>query len=225
YLAQAPSFIDHSLTNLAKLLQEFHDHKDTIVCAGAWKDSWVIPKLELLQSVIPSIHLSGSVIQWSADITEHAHVQEIKVLAHAGNNQNYYSQIAHYFDCSEKCFCFDLATYLQSQVNSVNQDNDEVFERDNKHKPEPEESSLADHMITVWSTNNYFAIAEVLCHGCIPMAVKLFCTFSTSMTTFHLASKPSLHIDIDETATTTVAQKTVHMFSCFTLVMTQCNNP
>ena len=42
--------------------------------AGAQKESWTIPKLELLQSIIPSICLSGAVIQWSADITEHAHV-------------------------------------------------------------------------------------------------------------------------------------------------------
>lgn len=201
YLAQALSFTDYSLTNLAKSLQEFHDHKDGIMHAGAQKDSWVIPKLELLQNVIPSICLSGSVIQWSADITEHAHIQEIKVPAHARNNQNYYSQIARYLDHSEKCFHFDLATYLQSQANSVNQDNDEVFDRDDEHEPDSEESSLAEHMTTVQSTNNYFTIAEALHHGSIPMAVKPFCTFSTSTTTFHLATKPSLRLNIDETAT------------------------
>ena len=72
--------------------------------AGARKDSWGIPKLELLQSVIPSIQLSGAIMQWSADITEHPHIQEIKILACTGNNQNYYSQIVCYLDHSEKCF-------------------------------------------------------------------------------------------------------------------------
>ena len=43
-------------------------------------------------------------MQWFADITEHTHVQEIKVLTCAKNNQNYYSQIVQYLDCSEKCF-------------------------------------------------------------------------------------------------------------------------
>ena len=81
YLAQAPVVMDDSLVNIAKALQDFHDHKDTITCVGAQKDSWEIPKLELLQSVIPSIRLSGIVTQWSADPTEHAHVQEIKVPA------------------------------------------------------------------------------------------------------------------------------------------------
>ena len=84
YLAQVPCFTDHSLCDLEKSLQEFHSNKD----------AWTIPKLELLQSIVPSIRLSGAVMQWSADVTEHTHVQEIKVPAHAGNNQNYYSQIA-----------------------------------------------------------------------------------------------------------------------------------
>ena len=120
YKAQAPAFTDYSLANLANSLQEFHDNKDAIVQVGARKDSWAIPKLELLQSVISSIRLSGPIMQWSADITEHAHVQEIKVPAHAGNNQNYYSQIAWHLDRSEKCFRFDLATHLYSRISNTN---------------------------------------------------------------------------------------------------------
>jgi len=96
YLAQALCFTDHSLGNVEKALQEFHDNQDAIVQAGAWKDSWTIPKLELLQSIFPSVCLSGALMQWSADVTELTHVQEIKIPARAGNNQNYYSQIVHY---------------------------------------------------------------------------------------------------------------------------------
>ena len=55
YKAQAPVFTDYSLADLANSLQEFHDHKDTIVQVSAQKNSWGIPKLELLQSVISSI--------------------------------------------------------------------------------------------------------------------------------------------------------------------------
>ena len=51
-------------------------------------------------------------MQWSADVTEHAHVQEIKVPAHASNNQNYYEQIAHYLNRSDKCLRFNIATYI-----------------------------------------------------------------------------------------------------------------
>lgn len=61
YLDQVLVFIADLLVNIAKALQDFHDHKDAITQAGMQKDSWGIPKLELLQSVIPSICLSGAV--------------------------------------------------------------------------------------------------------------------------------------------------------------------
>ncbi|KIJ11317.1 hypothetical protein PAXINDRAFT_15784 [Paxillus involutus ATCC 200175] len=61
YLAQATSFTDESIGKVAGVLQEFHDHKKAILCAEAWMGkngpilSWNIPKLELLQSIVPSI--------------------------------------------------------------------------------------------------------------------------------------------------------------------------
>ena len=204
YLAQAPCFTDHSLGNVEKALQEFHDNKDAIVWAGAQKDSWTIPKLELLQSVVPSIRLSGALMQWSADVTEHAHIQEIKIPAHAGNNQNYYSQIARYLDRSEKCFWFDLATYLHSQGSQVDwgeEDEDEVFEQVDGHESYPEDPSVADHMAAFRPASNYFAMADALRRGSISMAgTKPYGTFSTTTTTFHLASKPSLRLSLDEAA-------------------------
>jgi len=41
-------------------------------------------------------------MQWTADVTEHAHVTEIKQPARSGNNQDYYAQIAQHLDCSNK---------------------------------------------------------------------------------------------------------------------------
>ncbi|KAI5986994.1 hypothetical protein EDC04DRAFT_2614944 [Pisolithus marmoratus] len=97
YLMQAPSFTTQSINRVASTLQEFHNHKESIVSQGVRGD-WQIPKLELLQSIVLSICQSGAVMQWSADITEHAHVDEIKVPAQAGNNQNYESQIVHHLN-------------------------------------------------------------------------------------------------------------------------------
>ena len=169
--------------------------------AGAWKDSWGIPKLELLQSVVPSIRLSGAIMQWSADITEHAHIQEIKIPARAGNNQNYYSQIARYLDRSEKCFWFDLATHLHSLASILNHnEGDEDFERDDEHEPDSEDLSFTSHITTLRPAIDYFTIADALQRGCIPTAVKPYCTFSTSTTAFHLATKPSQSLSIDEAA-------------------------
>ncbi|KAN0074461.1 hypothetical protein V8E55_011873 [Tylopilus felleus] len=81
YLAQAPMFMMDSLNHVSQALQEFHDHKSAIICQGA-QDNWGIPKLELLQSVVSGIRESGTPMQWLADVTEHAHVDEIKVPAY-----------------------------------------------------------------------------------------------------------------------------------------------
>ncbi|KAG2047667.1 hypothetical protein BDR06DRAFT_985100 [Suillus hirtellus] len=81
-------------------LTEFYTNKDAILAAGARQgkgnrhiDNFYIPKLELMQSIIPSICNSGVIGQWSADITEHAHITEIKDPARSSNNNNYDTQI------------------------------------------------------------------------------------------------------------------------------------
>ncbi|KAF8838469.1 hypothetical protein BDN67DRAFT_907281, partial [Paxillus ammoniavirescens] len=95
YLTQVPLFTTQLLERIKRALQEFHNNKDTIMHHDT-RTNWEIPKLELPQSVVPSIIQSGAVMQWTADVMEHAHVQEIKVPARSGNNQNYYSQIARH---------------------------------------------------------------------------------------------------------------------------------
>jgi len=146
YLAQAPLFTTQSIERVASALQEFHSYKDSIVRQGV-QDNWQIPKLELLQSVVPSIRQSGAVIQWSADITEHAHVNEIKIPARASNNQNYYSQISRHLDQLDKCFRFDLATYIEEHVHK-GRDDDEGFSDSGEyedHEPDAEKIQLANY--------------------------------------------------------------------------------
>ena len=112
------------------------------------QDGWQIPKLELLQSVVPGIQQSGLAMQWTADITEHAHVEEIKVPARAGNNQNYYSQIACHLDRLDKCFRFDLATYIEEHCHgdqAVDEDFADDHEDDEEHEPDTEKLSFAEY--------------------------------------------------------------------------------
>ncbi|KAI5993386.1 hypothetical protein EDC04DRAFT_2872669 [Pisolithus marmoratus] len=110
YLAQMPHFDNDALSRVEVALQVFHDNKSGIITSGGRQgcnrplQHWEIPKLELLQHVVLSICASGAIMQWMADITEHAHVTEIKQPAHAGNNQDHYVQIAQHLDRSEKCF-------------------------------------------------------------------------------------------------------------------------
>ncbi|KAI6041971.1 hypothetical protein EDC04DRAFT_2601276 [Pisolithus marmoratus] len=161
-------YIIATVARVASALQEFHDHKGAI-----------IPKLKLLQSVIPSICQSGAVIQWSADITKYAHVKEIKVPAHACNNQNYYSQIVCHLDWLNKCFHSDLATHIQQHVNEA-MDNDDDLDLDKGQR-------MKDKNWILRSTK--------------PSTLKPYCTFTTPTTTFHLATKPSSWLTLNEAAT------------------------
>ncbi|KAG1856595.1 hypothetical protein C8R48DRAFT_749162 [Suillus tomentosus] len=100
YLVQSPRIDEEDLGRISGALTEFHTNKDAILAAGARRgkgnrhiDNFYIPKLELMQSIIPSIRNSGVIGQWSADITEHAHITEIKDPARSSNNNNYDTQI------------------------------------------------------------------------------------------------------------------------------------
>lgn len=198
YLAQAPTFSDQSLKKLTDALKLFHDNKDAVTQAGGRRDSWEIPKLELLQSVVSSIRRSGPVMQWSADPTEHAHVQEIKVPARSSNNQNYYDQIARYLDRSDKCFRFDVATYVANHEEPLLSDEEDPdFDRENDRDGA---LSLHEHMNVSRSSANYFATADSIARGFIPRAPKPHRTFGTSTTAFHIADKPSFRMTVDEAA-------------------------
>jgi hypothetical protein len=125
YLSQAPEISDQVCIEIDEALQEFHEHKDAIIAAGARVgkggniiDNWYIPKLELLQSVTSSIRDSGAPTQWSADTTERCHITEIKEPSRCTNNREYEPQICRYLDRDEKCRQFDLATaILESNIN------------------------------------------------------------------------------------------------------------
>ena len=112
-------------------------------------------------------------MQWSADITEHAHVEEIKLPAHAGNNQNYYSQITHHLDRLEKCFRFDLATYIDRHVDPLPEFEDEL-DGNNEHEPDAEANFLAGYHTPTCSVINYFTISSALQQGSFPSAPQPF---------------------------------------------------
>jgi hypothetical protein len=118
YLAQAPEISNQICTKIDTMLQEFYNHKQAIISAGARVgkgnrviDNWYIPKLELMQSVTSNICKNGVAIQWSADVTERCHVTEVKDPSHS-NNQDYKSQICRSLNCIDKCQQFDIATAI-----------------------------------------------------------------------------------------------------------------
>jgi hypothetical protein len=84
-------------------------------------DNWHILKLELMQSVMPSICQVGSPLQWSADTTEHAHITLIKDPADSSNNINYDAQICRFLDRQDKCRSFQIATLIITQSQTPSQ--------------------------------------------------------------------------------------------------------
>lgn len=48
-------------------------------------NNWYIPKLELIQNIPSSIPRVGATIQWSANLTEHPYIQQIKGPAHGSS--------------------------------------------------------------------------------------------------------------------------------------------
>ena len=85
-----------------------------------------------MQSMVPSISRVGVAIQWSADITEHAHIDLIKDPVRTSNNNNYDPQICHHLDRLEKCRNFDLALSLKNpelrldSADTSDEPNDEI---------------------------------------------------------------------------------------------------
>ena len=119
YLCQAEEINDECCDRIQAALDEFHAHKfvitDVDTCIGKGNkpiSNWYILKLGVMQSVVPNIQANGAVIQYSADVMEHAHITEIKNPAWAGNNQHYELQICHDLDCMDKLHHFELATMI-----------------------------------------------------------------------------------------------------------------
>jgi hypothetical protein len=215
YMAQAPQISDDECEKIQQSLSIFHNHKNAILEAGARRgkgnkiiDNWYIPKLEFLQSVVPSIQKCGVPIQWSADVTERSHISEIKVPSRSTNNQNHEAQIVRHLDRAEKCRRFDLATSLcdpDNQRAAV-----QLIEQlvDGQRQDDDDDDSMAGDSINrllgyLPSAVDYFAQAKALINGEIPLAPTPFRTFATVDAAFHLSRDPQCRqLDIKAVAET-----------------------
>ena len=168
-----------------------------------------------MQSITPSVSQLGAPVQWSADTTEHTHIEVIKDPAASMNHHHFNSQICRYLDHIEKCQAFETATQLSSvlhtdpdngqdipdpEVNSVAGDAD----NSNGEDDDPEEHPTA-LLNDIWAPKrpvpNFFAITETLLitvPGSIPYPIH---TFISAPTALHLNYDPSIkHIAIDQAA-------------------------
>lgn len=212
YLVQASRIDGDGLKRISAALAEFHANKDAIIAAGIRRGegkkvitNWHIPKLEFMQSIVPSICNTGVPMQWTADATEHAHITAVKDPARSSNNNNYNPQICRHLDREEKCRRFDLATSLldPDKLNPVL----EGFDEGDNEGEDDDEDIPADLLSVVpfpgrsRPITNYFVVAKRLRHkdvGSIPLPLR---TFTAGWTAFHLAYCPSIRtITIDDAA-------------------------
>ena len=217
YLAQAPKIDDNICGQIDHALQEFHANKQAILDANAWVgkgnwpiENWYIPKLEMLQSVIPNIRANGAPYQWSADITEHAHQTVIKDPGWSGNKQGYDTQICHGLDRADRVHQFDLATSIcEAGVEFMQSDEDSLDKEGSDNEPYHihQISTLLSsiHLVSNLADSpppkNYFKLAQDLLDGKYPHAQKPYWTFSMPSTAFHLTCEPTFHdVSVNEAA-------------------------
>ncbi|KAI6027981.1 hypothetical protein BKA83DRAFT_4048883, partial [Pisolithus microcarpus] len=195
YLAQAPRITSIIQDRIKATLAEFHNHKDKITDEGLQRgaesgsalDHWFIPKLELMQSVTPSISKLGVPVQWSADTTEHAHIEVIKEPASTMNHQNYNTQICRYLDCVERCRLFKTATRLSTLSDADDTHDQDLAAEDDG--AEDGDTNMADNedaaaiLKDIWSSRHsvpdLFGITERLrttLPGSVPQPVHTHCT-------------------------------------------------
>ncbi|KAG2104748.1 uncharacterized protein F5147DRAFT_775568 [Suillus discolor] len=179
----SPSIDDRDLTCITAALDEFHANKHTIIAAGVRQgkggkviNNWHIPKLKLMQSIVPSIRNSSIIAQWSADVTEHVHITEVKDPTRSSNNNNYDPQIYHSEDpgvVGEEFVEDDEIDYYMDDIPA------ELLSPTRRPgRPRP--------------ITDYFSIAKILQQkevGSVPVPLR---SFVVRRTTLHLAYNPSI---------------------------------
>ncbi|KAG1827707.1 hypothetical protein EV424DRAFT_1471504 [Suillus variegatus] len=86
YLAQNPIHSAETLSSMMQSLSDFHTFKHAVIEAQAWrgkkgvKEDFFIPKLELLQSFRGTVERLGTLMQFSADMTERLLITHCKDL-------------------------------------------------------------------------------------------------------------------------------------------------
>lgn len=203
YRIQAYEISDDNIDLIVSALNEFHSHKRAILEAGLRQgkggrpiSNWHIPKLELMQNIAPSIPRVGVSIQWSADITEHAHIEQIKDPARTSNNNNYDPQICRQLDRLEKCRNFDLAMSLKDpQLHSGTRDDEDEGSDDDGVEALPRVPQPTRLPVDYFTRSIALASSGTI----LPLPPR---TFSVGRVAINMAYDPSIRrISVDDAAT------------------------
>jgi len=221
YFAQSPIIDEEVCDRINNALSRFHRNKMAITDTGARRGKkgpilhWEIPKLELLQSVVPDIKSNGAPSQWSADFTEHAHIPLVKEPARAGSHQGYESQICRYLDRLEKIRHFDLAIAIQASGlrfgaagdadADLHSDGSEAedFTVSTTSELLPLLSTFGYNPASPRSITNYFHRAKLVKNGLIRSEVPPRTFQSTHNIVYHLTRDPTF----SKTEVNTIVQR------------------
>ena len=222
YLAQSPMINEEICARISSTLLSFHLHKRAILDAGARRGKndaishWHIPKLELLQSVVPTVRHNGVPCQWSADFTEHAHIDLVKEPVRSGSNRDHESQICRYLDRLEKVRNFSLWTSIRDtgvQFRALPSEQEDAEQEIALQDSEDViVSTTAELLPFLWTSGyqagisrievDYFYRADLIKRGLLSHA--LLCpprTYQSSENTvFHLSRDPAYRKTITEAA-------------------------
>ncbi|KAG2086941.1 hypothetical protein BD769DRAFT_1632499 [Suillus cothurnatus] len=138
YYAQNPVHSLESLQSMSQALSDFHAFKDAIVEAEARrgkkgaKEDFFIPKLELLQSFRGTIERLGTLMQFSADMTERLLITHCKDLFARTNRRmnDFTEQCVRILNRQESMELFNLYALISSRgaslVNAICLEDEEV---------------------------------------------------------------------------------------------------
>ncbi|KAG2346736.1 hypothetical protein BDR05DRAFT_997143 [Suillus weaverae] len=138
YLVQNPVHSPQTLHSMVQALSDFHSFKDAIIQAGARKgkkgikEDFSIPKLELLQSFDGMIKKLGTLMQFSADMTERLLITHCKDLFPRTSRQikDFMEQCVRILNRQESMEMFGLYTLLTSHgaslVNAIHAEDEDV---------------------------------------------------------------------------------------------------
>ncbi|KAG1723221.1 hypothetical protein EDB19DRAFT_1916218 [Suillus lakei] len=142
YQAQSPVHTDSSIDAMVRSLDEFHRLKQAILDAGARRgksgtiNNFSIPKIELFHSFAGSIKDLGSLLQFSADVSERLLITHCKYPFERTSRQarNFTLQVVQILNRDETMRRFNLYTLLHSHgtplVNAIATEDSIVAETD-----------------------------------------------------------------------------------------------
>ncbi|KIJ06479.1 hypothetical protein PAXINDRAFT_20331 [Paxillus involutus ATCC 200175] len=121
YQAQNPVHTDSSVTSMSAALSEFHATKHAILDAEARRgskgalDNFKIPKLELMQSFARQTKATGTLIQYTADVSERLLITHCKTTFQRTSHQarDFVDQAVEILNREETIRLFDLYIILR----------------------------------------------------------------------------------------------------------------